>query len=74
MLHLLKSESGKIIISIILGFGLASLFQKVCKDRKCIIYKAPNLNKMIKNVYGVGEDCVQFKTEPSKCNDKPISS
>lgn len=73
MLQLFKTESGKVIVSIILGFGLASLFQRVCKDRKCIIYKAPDLKKMTKNVYGVEGECVQFKAEPSKCNAKPIS-
>lgn len=73
MLHLFKTESGKIIVSIILGFGLASLFQKVCKDRKCIVYKAPNMNKITENVYGVEGDCLKFKAEPSKCNKSPIS-
>jgi len=39
--NLLKSESGKIIISCILGLGLASLFKKVCVDDNCLIIKSP---------------------------------
>ena len=39
--NLLKSESGQIIISCILGFGLASLFKKVCIDDNCLIIKSP---------------------------------
>ena len=74
MLHIFKSESGKIIISIILGFGLASLFQKVCKDRKCIVYKAPNMNKITQNTYGVDGECMKFVAEPSRCNKNPLSS
>lgn len=74
MLHIFKSESGKVIISIILGFGLASLFQKVCKDRKCIIYKAPKMSKITDNIYGIEGECVKFKAEPSKCNSKPIQA
>ena len=73
MLHIFKTESGKVIVSIILGFGLASLFQKVCKDRSCIVYKAPNMKKISNNVYGLEGECLQFKAEPSKCNKNPIS-
>jgi hypothetical protein len=39
--NLLKSESGKIIISCILGLGLASLFKKVCVDDNCLIIRSP---------------------------------
>ena len=28
---------GRILISVLLGLGLATLFRKVCKDRKCLI-------------------------------------
>ena len=47
--RLIYGDAGKIIISIILGLGFATLFRKVCKDRDCIIFKAPNINK-IKNI------------------------
>ena len=40
--RLIYSDIGKYIISILLGLGLATLFRKVCKDRNCIVFKAPN--------------------------------
>ena len=46
-MHLEKfvhTERGKIIMSIILGFGLASLFRTVCKDKNCLIFHAPPLD------------------------------
>ena len=47
-MHLEKfvnTERGKIIMSILLGFGLASLFRTVCKDKNCLIFHAPPLDK-----------------------------
>jgi hypothetical protein len=39
--RLLHSNIGKSIISILLGLGLATLFRKVCNDRNCLLFKAP---------------------------------
>ena len=35
------TDLGKVIISIIWGLGLATLFRKVCKGRKMSDYKRP---------------------------------
>ncbi len=38
-MHLSKffhTTTGKYLMSIILGLGLASLFRKVCKDKNCL--------------------------------------
>ena len=41
--RLLSIDSGKIVVSCILGLGLASLFKKVCVDDNCLIIKTdPN--------------------------------
>ena len=39
--RLIYSDIGRIIISILLGLGLATLFRKVCNDRNCLVFKAP---------------------------------
>ena len=41
--RLINTSLGKIIISIMLGLGLATLFRKVCKDKNCITFKGPIL-------------------------------
>ena len=42
MIKRLKDNyTGKFIISIILGLGIAALFRKVCNNNKCIVIKAP---------------------------------
>jgi hypothetical protein len=37
---LLNSTKGKIIVSILLGFGIATLFRKSCENRKCLVFIA----------------------------------
>ena len=38
ILSKVNTKYGKIIISIILGIGLASIFRKSCDSRNCIIF------------------------------------
>ena len=38
--RLIHSGFGKVIIPILLGLGLATMFRKVCKDRNCVVFKA----------------------------------
>ena len=45
----LHSSKGRIIISIILGLGLASLFRRVCNDRNCMVFKGPSLEEVNNN-------------------------
>ena len=40
------TETGKYLMSILLGFGLASLFRTVCKDKQCLIFNAPHLDQI----------------------------
>ena len=43
--RLIYSEFGSIIMSIVLGLGLATLFRKVCKDRNCMKFVGPSIKK-----------------------------
>ena len=45
------TENGKIIISILLGLGLATLFRKGCTGKNCIEFKAPTLENIKKKIY-----------------------
>jgi len=48
---LFHTKTGKIVLSIILGLGLATLFRTVCKDKNCIVFKAPPLGEMQGKAY-----------------------
>jgi hypothetical protein len=65
--RLLHTETGRIIISIVLGLGIASLFRKVCKDRSCISFRAPPLKDLEKDTYKLDDKCYEYKTKAVKC-------
>jgi len=70
-LHLGKfvhSERGKIIMSILLGFGLASLFRKVCKGNNCLSFHAPPLDEFKEKIYENKGNCVKFVPVATKCS------
>ena len=66
-LKLLESKTGIILMSIIWGFGLACVFRQACKDRKCIVYSAPNIKSMKESIYKHGEKCYKYVAETTKC-------
>jgi len=72
MLEILQKRETKILFSIIWGFGLACLFRKVCNDRTCITYKAPNINYVKNNIWKYNNKCYTFDTKTTKCNKNPI--
>ena len=41
----MSSESGKVLMSIILGLGIAGLFKMSCDNRSCLVYKGPEFKE-----------------------------
>jgi hypothetical protein len=62
------TETGKIIMSILLGFGLASLFRAVCKDKDCLLFYAPPLEKFQDKIYKNNGKCVKYVPQATKCD------
>jgi hypothetical protein len=62
------TETGRIIMSIILGFGFASLFRTVCKDKKCLIFRAAPLEEFNEKIYKNGDKCVKYTPIATKCS------
>jgi hypothetical protein len=62
------TETGKIIMSILLGLGLASLFRGVCKGSNCLIFSAPPLDDFKDKVYRVNNKCVKYNPISTKCS------
>ncbi len=61
------TETGKLLMSILLGFGLASLFRTVCKDKNCLIFHAPPLDKFKDKIYKDGNKCFKYNHVATKC-------
>jgi len=66
---LLDSQAGRILISIILGFGLATLFKKVCSGNSCVMVKGPSIEEVKKYYYKIDDDCFKYTPYTTKCED-----
>ena len=62
--------TGKTIMSLLLGLGLASLFRKSCDGLKCIEFKAPSLEDIKMKKYKYGAKCFKYQMEPNVCDNK----
>ena len=71
---MIYSNEGKVLISIFIGLGLASLFRKVCNDKNCIDFKGPVLQDFEDQVYKHNGKCYKYTVESSSCvpNKKTI--
>ena len=62
------TTTGKYLMSILIGLGLASLFRKVCKDRGCVIFQAPPLENISDKIYSHDNKCFKYVPTATKCN------
>jgi len=67
--RILNSDEGKKLLSLIIGFGVATLFRRACHDKSCIYYQAPDLNKMENKISKYNDLCYQNTLEHVKCNN-----
>ncbi len=65
-----KTEAGKAIMSILLGFGLATLFRTVCKGKNCIVEHACPLEDTETKVFKHDDKCYQYKPVSASCDTK----
>lgn len=62
------TETGKLIMSILLGLGLATLFRNVCKGKDCIDFRAPPLHKFHNKIYKSDGKCMKYVPVATKCS------
>ncbi len=68
--HLFENPVTRILISVLLGFGLATLFRKVCKDNKCVVINSPPIEDLEKYYYKIKDDCFKYTPYPADCSEK----
>jgi len=66
--RLLNSSLGKILLSILLGLGLSTIFKQSCSGQSCITYHGPILGQIEGKTYQYGERCYKYKIVPIKCS------
>jgi hypothetical protein len=65
-----NSTTGRIIMSILLGIGLATLFRAVCKGKRCRIVAAPPMEELEDQTYKFDGKCYKMEKNPVKCDAK----
>jgi len=66
--RLLYSDFGRIVISILLGFGFACLFYKVCNDKNCIVFQGPVIDQVDGKVFEYGDKCYKYSIKQHPCD------
>ena len=68
----LNNRTGKVVASILLGIGLATLFRQSCKGKNCIIKKAAPTKEIDNQIYKYNNKCYKYSSTPVKCNSQKI--
>jgi hypothetical protein len=63
---------GAVVVSVVLGLGLAALFKRTCVDGRCIIVRGPNVHETALHTYRLGEDCYRYTARPSPCQTAAV--
>ena len=66
--RLLYSEYSDIIISIILGFGFATMFRKICNERNCLVFQAPKNEDIESCIRDSNNECYKYKHKSEQCS------
>lgn len=66
--RLLNSTLGKILLSILLGLGLSTIFKQSCSGQSCITYHGPILGQIEGKTYQYGDRCYTYTIAPIQCS------
>jgi len=67
---LIHSKIGQILISMLLGVGLATMFRKACNDRNCVVFHAAPLKYVKDKIFKFNDKCYTFKENAEKCDSQ----
>jgi hypothetical protein len=67
--RLLNTKLGRVFISVLLGIGLATLFQRTCSDKNCIIFNGPIIKDFDDKIYKYEGKCYKYAASSSKCDN-----
>jgi len=69
IIDFMKTEKGKIIVSVILALGLASILRLSCKNANMIIVTGPPLEHVKDKIFNFDNKCYSYKTSASSCKN-----
>jgi hypothetical protein len=62
------------ITSFIIGFGISLFLMNKCMYGRCIVVQGPPRERIHDRVFKVGDSCVTFHPEPTKCDVESVES
>jgi hypothetical protein len=68
--RLLYTPVGKIIISILLGLGLSTMFYRVCEGKNCITFQGPVISEFHDKIFQHGDDCYKYNVVSTPCDQR----
>jgi hypothetical protein len=69
LIESMKSPNGKIIFSIILALGLASLLRMSFKNANMIIINGPAIEQTEGKIFSFDNKCYSYKTVSTSCKN-----
>jgi hypothetical protein len=66
--RLLYTDLGIFFVSVLLGFGLATLFRKACEGKNCINFNGPVISEIDGKTYKYGEYCYKYNLHAAPCD------
>jgi len=72
-MHLSKfvhSTTGRYMMSILLGIGLATFFRQTCVGKNCVTYNAPPNEELEDQIYKFDSKCYKMEKNSVNCDSK----
>jgi len=68
--QIVNSPRSKIVIALLLGFGLSTFFRKSCSGEDCMDFKAPSLDNINGKIFKYNTKCYEFESMQQDCKEK----
>jgi len=67
--RLFYTPNGQAMVSVLLGFGLAIMFQRTCKGAACVVLRAPASREMDGKTFrnGARDECYRYVPRAVPC-------
>lgn len=62
------SKTGKVLMSVLLGIGLATLFRVACKGKRCRLVRSPPIEEIEEQTYSFDDKCYKFEKNAINCD------
>ena len=66
--RLFYTKYGQLLLSCLLGLGLATVFRRACRSGNCVVHKVPSRSDMANKVYKEDGSCFKVSLNEAECD------